>query len=161
LELVDIWKLVTITLPSAKLAIIGDGQLESLLRDKIKINKLDKNIVLFGFKTGKAKFDIFKDSKIVVHPAIYDSGGMAAAEAMAWGLPGVSFDLEALKTYYPSGMLKSQKGDNASFANNILKLLDDKKLYQNTSNEALKLINEVWDWQKRSKRLYAQIFLQI
>ena len=44
---------------------------------------------------------------MVVHPAIFDSGGMAAAEAMAWGLPGVSFDLPALKTYYPQGMIKN------------------------------------------------------
>ena len=31
---------------------------------------------------------------------------MAAAEAMAWGLPGVSFDLESLKTYYQKVWLK-------------------------------------------------------
>ena len=50
---------------------------------------------------------IFKDSKIVLHAAIYDSGGMAACEAMACELPGVSFDLPALKTCYPKGMFKT------------------------------------------------------
>jgi glycosyltransferase involved in cell wall biosynthesis len=158
LELVDIWKLVVKQKPKAKLAIIGDGQLEAKLKSKIQKLKLNKNIILFGFQTGQGKYNIFKDSKIVVHPAIYDSGGMAAAEAMAWGLPGVSFDLEALKTYYPKGMIKSQKGNYQDFSKNIIKLLDNKKLYQKTSSEALELIRNVWDWSKRADRLYKEIF---
>ena len=125
---------------------------------KVKRSKLDKNIILFGFKTGKAKYDIFKDSKIVVHPAIYDSGGMSAAEAMAWGLPGVSFNLPALKTYYPQGMIKTPCFNYQKFADNIYQLLNDQKTYNKTSKEALNLINTTWDWSKRSQRIYNQIF---
>jgi len=158
IELIDIWKLVVKKMPQAKLAIIGDGQLEKTLKAKIKKLKLDKNIILFGFQTGQNKYNIFKESKIVVHPAIYDSGGMAAAEAMAWGLPGVSFDLEALKTYYPRGMLKTPAVNYQQFADNIINLLTDKKLYHQISTEALKLITNVWDWSKRSEKLYQEIF---
>jgi len=158
IELIDIWKLVTKTLPKAHLAIIGDGQLETQLKTKIKKYKLNKNITLFGFQSGPGKYNIFKESKIVVHPSIYDSGGMAAAEAMAWGLPGVSFDLEALKTYYPQGMIKSKNGDYQNFAQNIIDLLQDQKLYQSTSTQALKLIRTVWDWNIRAKNIYSQIF---
>ncbi len=158
LELIDIWKLVAKQIPKAKLAIIGDGQLEKKIKEKILKSKLNKNITLFGFKSGQAKYDIFKESKIVVHPAIYDSGGMAAAEAMAWGLPGVSFDLESLKTYYPQGMLKSPQNNNQFFANNIIKLLKNIKLYNQISHEALSLIRKKWDWHKRSQLIYKQIF---
>lgn len=158
LELIDIWKFVTNKIPKAKLAIIGDGQLEKKLKEKILKSKLKDNVVLFGFKNGQTKYDIIKNSKIVVHPAIYDSGGMAAAEAMAWGLPGVSFDLESLKTYYPQGMLKSRQNDKQHFANNIIKLLTNNKLYETTSSEALELIRNTWDWHKRSQNIYNQIF---
>jgi len=158
LELVDIWKYVVAKRPTAKLAIIGDGQLEQSLKNKIKKQKLTKNIVLFGFQTGQKKYEIFKESKIVVHPAIYDSGGMAAAEAMAWGLPGVSFNLEALKTYYPSGMIKTPSGNFPLFAKNILDLLTDEKLYKKTSIAALKLVREVWNLDIRAKNIYTQIF---
>lgn len=158
IELVDIWKLVVKQRNSAKLAIIGDGQLENQLKNKIKKLKLEKNIILFGFKSGEEKYDIFKNSKIVLHPAIYDSGGMAAAEAMAWSLPGVSYDLEALKTYYPQGMIKTPLGNQKIFAKNILDLLTDNNLYQQKSKEALELINSVWDWTKRARRIYQQIF---
>ena len=76
---------------------IGVGELESEVKKKIRRCGLEQNIILFGFKDGIEKIRIFKDSRVVVHPAIYDSGGMAACEAMACGLPGVSFDLPALK----------------------------------------------------------------
>jgi len=55
---------------------------------------------------------------------------MSAAEAMAWGLPGVSFDLEALKTYYPKGMIKTPCFNHDKFAANIINLLSNQSLYQ-------------------------------
>ena len=76
---------------------------------------------------------------------------MAAAEAMAWGLPGVSFDLKALKTYYPKGMIKTRPGDIRQFADNILRLLDNARLYKNMSEDARSLIIETWDWNKRAR----------
>lgn len=158
LELIDIWKLVVKKIPTAQLAIIGDGQLENKLKTKIKKLNLNKNITLFGFQTGVKKYLIFKNSKVVLHPAIFDSGGMSAAEAMAWGLPGVSFDLESLKTYYPRGILKSKIGNYQEFATNIILLLKNKKIFTKTSTEALKLIRETWDWRKRSQSIYNQIF---
>ena len=158
LELIDIWQIVTRSLPNAKLAIVGDGQLEPQIKNKIKKLKLQKNIQLLGFLTGQPKYAIFKNSKIVVHPATYDSGGMSAAEAMAWGLPGVSFDLEPLKTYYPQGIIKSPLSNNQQFAQNIIKLLTNHLLYKELSSQALKLIQNTWDWQKRSEIIYQQIF---
>ena len=158
LELIDIWKRVCVHMPGAKLAMIGHGQLEKDVREKIIKNKLKKNIDLLGFRDGQEKYEIFKQSKIMVHPATYDSGGMAAAEGMAWGLPGVSFDLEALKTYYPKGMLKTKIKDNEKFSQNIIELLNNQELYGRLSGEAHDLILEVWDWIKRAESVANKIF---
>lgn len=159
LELIDIWQNVCETEKKARLVMIGDGELMPEVKSKIKSKGLENNIVLKGFLgDGEEKFNIFKKSRVVLHPAVYDSGGMAAAEAMAWGLPGVSFDLEALKSYYPYGMLKAKLGDNKDFAGLILKLLHDKKLYYNTATEARKLILQEWDWGKKATDIYKMIF---
>jgi glycosyltransferase involved in cell wall biosynthesis len=157
LELIDIWKLVCKRKPNAKLAMIGIGPLEGEVKTRIVTLKLDDNIDLLGFKDGTDKYEIFKQSKIIVHPATYDSGGMAAAEGMAWGLPGVSFDLEALKTYYPKGMLKTPIGNQIVFANNIIKLLNDGELYNKTKEDAIILIRQEWNWDKRAEDILNKI----
>lgn len=157
LELIDIWRLVCAKKPNAKLAMIGIGPLESDIKAKINNYGLDKNIDLLGFMDGEKKYEIFKHSKIIVHPSIYDSGGMAAAEGMAWGLPGVSFDLESLNTYYPKGMVKTECFNIPQFADNVLMLLNNKECYFKFSNDAHDLVIEVWNWNKRADRIYNQI----
>lgn len=157
LILIDIWKHVVKCKPNAKLAIIGDGELEHKINQKIKKLKLTKNIDMLGFMTGSKKNNIFRNSKIVLHPATYDSGGMAAAEAMAWGLPAVSFDLEALKTYYPYGMIKTTCFDQQKFAQNIISLLNNQKLYKQYSKRALKLIKNKWNWKNRLNTIAKKI----
>lgn len=148
-KLIDIWKLICEREPSAKLAMIGIGPLEAKIKERLRRLNLENNIALLGFMDGKEKYEIFKQSKIVVHPATYDSGGMAACEAMAWGLPGVSFDLEALKTYYPKGMLKTRCFDLKAFAENIIRLLQDEELYKKAREDALAWAKE-WNWDKRA-----------
>jgi len=152
LELIDIWRYVCEKKKDAKLTMIGIGDLENEVVKRIRKYGLENNIVLLGFRDGVEKLKIFKNSKVVVHPAIYDSGGMAPCEAMSCGLPGVSFDLPALRTYYPKGMLKTPCYDLEKFADNILSLLEDKQLYEKLSREAFGLAQE-WDWDKRAEEL--------
>jgi len=156
-ELIKIWSFVCQKNKNARLAIIGRGDLERQIKKEITCFQLEDNIDLLGFKDGQEKYQVFKQSKIMVHPATYDSGGMASAEGMAWGLPGVSFDLESLKTYYPKGMIKTRCFDFKEFAENILKLLNDKNFYHQTSKQAHSLIVEVWNWKKRAQEILTKI----
>ncbi|MFC1946126.1 glycosyltransferase family 4 protein [Chloroflexota bacterium] len=156
LELVDIWKLVCGQKKSARLAMIGLGPLERQLQEKIAAGRLQDNISIMGYQDGIPKIKTFKASRMVLHPAVYDSGGMAACEAMSCGLPGISFDLEALKTYYPKGMIKTTPGDLAGFAANIIRLLNDKDLYDRTRREALDWAQE-WDWEQRARDILVSL----
>jgi glycosyltransferase involved in cell wall biosynthesis len=96
----------------------------------------------------------------VVHPAVYDVGGMAAAEALAVGLPGVSFDLPALRAYYPRGFLKAKPGDFQGFADCLYRLLTEPELYKNLSAEAF-VAGQEWDWDARAKRILDAIFQRL
>ena len=160
LELVKIWKSVCLKSPQAHLVMIGSGPLGKEVKNLIEKLGLSKNIYLIGFLDGPKKFEVFKQSRLVVHPATFDSGGMAAAEAMAWGLPGVSFDLKALKTYYPKGMLKTSCFDTDEFAENILSLLSNPSQYKAMSLEALQLVHEEWEWNDRAKEIFTKIMVE-
>lgn len=153
-ELISIWKIVTNKLPDAELAMIGDGPLMDEVKNKIKELGLQKNVYLFGYVfDGDEKYRIFSQSQIVVHPSFYDSGGMASAEAMAFGLPCIGFNLESYKSYYPKGMVKVAVGDLQGFANMIIELLENKNKRDRIGRKAQKIINENWSWDKRVNQL--------
>ena len=157
-ELIDIWKKVVDKKPDAKLAMIGDGPLMENVKSKIKNLKLEDNIKLFGYVfDGDTKYRIFSQSKIVVHPAFYDSGGMASAEAMAFGVPAVGFDLESFKSYYPKGMIKVKTGDLDSFVVQVVRFLDNKKLRNKIGKEAMQMVQSSWSWDKRANKVLSYV----
>lgn len=157
-ELIDIWARVVKKIPKAKLAMIGDGPLTKDVQKKIKEKKLEGNVKLFGYLfDGEEKYKIFAQSKIVVHPAFYDSGGMASAEAMAFSLPCVGFDLIAYKSYYPKGMIKVRLGDLDQYAGAVVDLLKNKGLRDNLGKEAYAMISKDWSWDARSWELMQKL----
>ncbi len=154
MELIDIWKHVVAKKPDAKLVMIGDGPLMERVKGKAKREKLEKNIILKGYMfDGEEKYKIFAQSRIVVHPAFFDSGGMASAEAMAFGLPCVGFNLMAYKYYYPEGMEKVREGDLEAFADKVEELLQDDNLYRKVAYGALHLIGDKWSWEYRARQI--------
>jgi len=157
-ELVDIWKQVVAHKPGAKLVMIGDGSLMDTVKLKIKNKKLEDNIILTGYLfDGEEKYRIFSQSKLVVHPAFFDSGGMAAAEAMAFGLPCVGFDLKSFKSYYPEGMVKVGSGDIELFAESVVELLNNSKKRVSLGARVLKMIEKKWSWDMRAQQVFAKI----
>lgn len=152
LEFIDVWRLFAGRHPEARLAIIGNGPLEQSLREKIKLQGLQDNVEMLGFLDGADKIAVFKASRLVVHPSLYDSGGMAVLEAMSCGLPGVGYDLPDLEVYYPKGMLKTPCYDQVAFTANIERLLAEDELYRRLAAEARAWAGQ-WDWDVVAERL--------
>ncbi len=151
IELIDIWNQVVKKIPTAKLALIGDGPLFSSVKKKIIDLQLETNVELFGYLfDGDTKYSIFNQSQLVVHPAYFDSGGMASAEAMAFGLPCIGFDLPAYSSYYPQGMLKVPLGDTASFSREVIKLLSHPNEAQKLGKVAKNFIYSHYTWKSRA-----------
>ncbi len=156
-ELVDIWKRVVAKVPKAKLAMVGDGPLMKNVKIQITKNKLQKNIKLFGFLVdGAKKYRLFSQSKLVVHPAFFDSGGMASAEAMAFDMPVVAFDLPSYDSYYPVGMIRVSKGDLEAFANATIGLLRNPRLLDRRGRRAGRFIRQSYSWDHRAAQILRQ-----
>lgn len=157
-ELIKIWRKVVDKKPDAKLVMIGDGPLMPDVRSKIENLKLGRNVKLLGYVfDGDEKYRTFAQSKIVVHPALFDSGGMASAEAMAFGLPVVGFNLKAYESYYPQGMVKVKIGDIDGFSKAILNLLRNKRDRSRVAKEALSMLGKNWSWEERAKETLDRI----
>lgn len=147
-EMIEAWKEVVKKLPGACLALIGVGPMEEAMRKKVKEYGLEKNIQFFGPLIGDEKNKIISQSKIFLHPVVYDSGGMAPVDGLACGLPGVCFDLPVLRFYYHRGFLRAKIGDLGDFSRLIIRLLLEEKLYRQMRNEAISEA-KTWDWQNR------------
>lgn len=153
-ELIDIWKLVTQKIPKAKLAMIGDGPLVKEVKMQINKLNLEEDVKLYGFlHDGEKKYSIFQNSEVVVHPSFYDSGGMAALEAMVFGLPSIGFNLRSFRSYYPKGMLKVPKGNLKAFSEAIIRLYFHRDLYLKLGNEAKETILKDFSWSKRANEI--------
>lgn len=149
IELIEIWKNVIAVNQMFKLAIIGNGPCENKMKKLVKKYNLEKKIDFLGFLDGEEKNAIFINSKVFIHPPIFDTGGMALAEAMSFGIPGVVFDLEGYQFAYPYGITKVSKYDCKEYADKINYLLNDENEYQKLSQEAYQYINS-WDWKKQA-----------
>jgi len=157
-ELIQIWEKVVKEIPDARLAMVGDGPLMQNVKKEIENLGLEKNIILFGYLfDGEKKYQLFSQSKIVVHPAFYDSGGMASSEAMAFGSPVVGFNLKSYESYYPKGMVKVKTGDLDAFSRQVVRLLQDSKLRGKMAKEAISMIRKNWSWNTRSEEILLKI----
>lgn len=78
---------------------------------------------------------------------------MASAEAMAFGIPCIGFDLKSYTSYYPRGMVKVRIGDLESFAKEIVDLQKNKNKREAIGREAQRMIQEKWSWDQRVKSL--------
>lgn len=148
-ELITIWKKVVEQSPKRKLAIVGEGYMEDLLQEKMRQEKLEKNITFLGFADGIAKAKILKSSKIFLSASRFDTGNIALDEALACGLPGIVYDLQHL--FYPVGVIKIAIGNQDAFVKAILGLLHDEKNYKKLSAEGVQFASTI-DWDITSEK---------
>jgi len=80
---------------------------------------------------------------------------------MAFGLPGVSFDLISLREYYPSGMVKVPCFSTNQFADEVVRLLTDSEYYLRYAGDARTLIEQNWTWNYRMHSAFQSIDIQL
>ncbi len=151
---VKIWSQLIKIFPQAKLGMIGMGPQEAEIKELIKTANLEKNIELFGFQDGEKKYALLKRAQFFFHPAVYETGGMAAAEGMAAGLPVLAYEHEGFKYCYPQGMLTVKPiGHEAAMTEAVISFLKDVNTQEKLKLDARMLV-EKWDWASRAKSIH-------
>ncbi len=148
LVLLNIWARVVEQIPGARLAVIGEGPLREEMDRTVQQLGLQKNVRILGYIDGTEKYKILKSSRVFLHTPTFDTGGMAAAEAMACGLPVVGFDLPGYRYCYPRGMVKARLQDEADFARWVIELLTNPAAHETVRNDAVDFVRS-WDWKAR------------
>ncbi|MHC1790832.1 glycosyltransferase family 4 protein [Solidesulfovibrio sp.] len=126
-DLVRIWRRVCDVRPGSRLGIIGGGSdwWFGKLRQEVAAAGLTGSVDLLGFRQGEDKVRLLKAAGCFLMPSHYESFGQVAVEAMASSLPVVAYDLPIYREIFPTGMVKTDLEDEATFAAEVLALLTD------------------------------------
>lgn len=154
-DLVEIWKLVVLKNSSARLAIIGGGDLsiKNELLAKIKVSNLENNIFVLGYLPDNEAFQLIKNSKVFVFPSHEEGFGISIAEAMACGVPVVSWDLPVYREIFEDQIICVKENDVQVLAEKVNYLLSDDKARHILALKAGQFIKK-YDWGRITSDFY-------
>lgn len=142
---------------NAKFAIIGNGPDEERLTKIVKDLKLSKNVIFVNknnFFIKKTKFDIkiklMQEAWCLLLPSVKEGWGMVVTEAAACGTPSIVSNVTGLRDSVvkdKTGLVLSEKPLEKELSGAMLKLIEDSKLRNEMSEEAV-LWAKNFNWDK-------------
>lgn len=135
-DLVDIWKLIVKKNPTARLAIVGEGnkELKNQLIRSIRKNRLENNIELLGYLSDERAIGLIKSSVIFIFPSYEEGFGIAIVEALACGRTVVTYGLPTLRSVFKNAIETVPCYNKQIFARKVLALLQKKPSAQTSAN---------------------------
>lgn len=143
-DLIKIVSELKFTLPKIQLSIVGLGdELENLKKEVSRLD-LSDNIKFLGFLKETDKFRVLSQSKIFVLPSLEEGWGISLAEALAYELPAVVYDLPVLREIFVNGPVYVYPSDTKICAKEILKLLVNEDYYSQKSRDAVESVKNYY-----------------
>jgi glycosyltransferase involved in cell wall biosynthesis len=152
-DLIPIWKKVCAEIPEAKLAIVGGSEkyAKMELAQKIKEQGLEKNIGVLGFLEDDEAFKILKAGKAFLFPSHEEGWGIVIAEALACGVPVVSWDLPVYQEIFEDYTTQIEENNFDLFAGNVVKLLKDEMKIKEVGDRGQEFIKK-YSWEKVARK---------
>lgn len=146
-DLIEIWKKVVKKNPSVRLAIMGGGsrEINERMNQKIREAGLEKNIDLLGFLENDESFSIIKNSRVFLFPSHEEGFGIAVAEAMACGVPVISWDLPIYQEIFEKHSFQLEENNLELFSQKVFEILNDDEKRKEIVNEAGNFVKK-YDW---------------
>ncbi len=139
-EIINVFKNLILEYKDLKLIIIGDGPLLEYIKNYVKKNKLELNILLIGRLSHEIVCYYYNIASVVIN--VGHSAGLANViiEAMASNLPIISTDVGASKEYvgekFKNGIL-IKSGNELELKKALIRILENNEVFRNGSKEKL------------------------
>lgn len=152
-DLVRAWSLLPERCAASRLFLVGGGSEEyrSVVRDAIAAAGLDEGRVIFcGRVDEPMKSALLHAAGIFVFASPEEGWGIALAEAMAAGLPCVTYNLPIFTEVFASGRVGAALHDTKAFANACAMLLCDEEARRACGREA-KERSRYFSWKRAAQ----------
>jgi len=155
-HLVQALPIIKRSVPDVRAVIVGDGDYMEPLKRLVAKLGLQDSVELTGFVDSAAKLTYLRRSHISVYPSPKEGWGITNIEANACGTPVVAANVPGLKDSVSPGQsgLLYQYGNIGELAQQIVRLLSDKPLYQALSRGALEWAKR-FTWEDCARRSFA------
>ena len=149
--------------PTARFTVVGDGPERKRLRKEADALGIEGQVEFLSRIPQRSLFELYDRHDFMLFPSLHDSGGMAALEAMALGLPVVCLDLggPGLLVNAASGLViaTARRGTDEvakAMAEAILEALEQHGRLQALSASAIQRAAE-FAAERRVRALYGEI----
>ena len=131
--LLEAWIKVNTVMPDWKLKIVGEGDSRAELTEFIKNNNLTGSVELVGNTNNVS--DYYKEAEIFCLSSRFEGFGMVLIEALAFGLPIVSFDCDTgpAEVLKDTGSILVPQNNITQLASSLIELMNDGQRRKETS----------------------------
>ena len=125
--LLEAWVQVSKVMPDWKLQIVGEGEDRAQLTNFIKENNLAHSVELIGLTDNVSQY--YKQAEIFCLSSRFEGFGMVLIEALAFGLPIVSFDCEVgpAEVLEDTGSILVTQNDISQLATSLIELMNNEE----------------------------------
>ena len=140
---------------NTQILIVGDGPLRTKLISTIASAGLAGNFRFMGSLKDSELPKIYNCADVFVLPSVQEGQGIVLLEAQASGVPVVAFDAGGVKEAMRDGEtgLLIKPGDTDSFAEGLIKLLNNKASRVTLGQNGRKYVNTNYTWDVCTKKM--------
>lgn len=144
--IVDALKLLKTNNFKFKMLFVGSGQDEKLLEDYIISNDLKNDVIMCGKVTDREELaKIYARADLFLFPSLYDTNSLVQIEAASQKTPTVFIEsaTSSTVTNMKNGFITNN--NVIEYVDMIMKVMNNKKLYKEVSENAYKDLYKNWD----------------
>jgi len=144
-DLLDAWAVLARMLPAARLALVGGEMPGFDVAREIERRSLAPAVQIFIGPSDDEVRELISVSRTYITASREEGYGLAVGEALAAGLPCITFDVPAFAAVFPLGRHTARGTSAEAFAQAVREVLTDEALFRRLQGEASSWHYTSWD----------------
>jgi len=145
IDLLDAWAILRRAVPAARLALVGGEMPGFDVAREIQRHSLAPAVQIFIGPSDDEVRELMSASRTFITASKEEGYGLAVGEALAAGLPCITFDVPAFAAVFPLGRHTARGTSAEALAQAIREVLTDEALYRRLHDEACSWRYSSWD----------------